>query len=91
MRKGPSMPPDFKGLWSIAWRVFLLGPIVVPLGFLVLTLAIASLVLPPFYCGIRVFSGDYFLAALVATGWLIWLRFASWVLKPVLENWRDDG
>ena len=66
-------------------------PIVVPLGFLELTLAIVSLLLPPFYSGMCVFSGDYFLAALVATGWLIWLRFASWVLKPVLEDWRDDG
>jgi hypothetical protein len=82
------MREDLRGLWSIAWRALVVGPVVVPLGYAVLVLVMASLVLPPLYAGICLCAGDYVLGGLVVAGWAVWLRFAPRLLKPVLENWR---
>jgi hypothetical protein len=58
---------------------------------LVLILAFASLLVPPAYALVAAYGGSYVVATLVALAWLLWLRVAPKLLKPVFENWRDDG
>ena len=91
MKPRPSMWEDLRGLWSVAWRALLLGPVVVPLGYLALILGVVSLVFPPAYCIVCLYTGDYLLGALAAIGWAVWLRVAPRFLRPMFENWRDDG
>lgn len=93
----PTAPPRhansavLRGIWAIAWRALLLGPIAIPLGYAVLIAWLASLVVPPIYAGICVYAGDYPLGALTAAVWVAWLRFAPRWVKSLFENCRDDG
>jgi len=86
-----SIRSDLKALWSVGWRMILLTPIVVPLGFAVLILAVASLFLPPLYAIICLFTGDYFLSFIALVLWALWLRFGRMILRAVFEGFEHGS
>jgi hypothetical protein len=62
-----------------------------PLGYAALILAFLSLFLPPIYVIICFVEGDVLLGVAVGIAYAVWLRYGGRLLKPVLDNWRDDG
>jgi hypothetical protein len=73
-------------LWSVLWRVLFLGPILWPLGVLVLVVALASIVTPPVYVCLLGIEGHYYFASGLLLGWLLWLRFGFRLLGWLLQG-----
>jgi hypothetical protein len=79
---------DWKGLWSVLWRVLILAPVIWILGLVLLTLVLAGFVLPPFYAIIAFISGDGYYGMASLIGWLVLLRFGRPVLRWTLQGFE---
>ncbi len=74
-----------KGLWALLWRMVLLTPVAL-LGLVALVIVFGLYFLAPLFVVALLFTGRYFLAAIVLAVWILWLRFGAPVRRFVFEG-----
>lgn len=82
---------DWKGLWSVLWRVLILGPIVGLFGLVLLAVVIAAFTAPPAYAALAFLSGDWVLGIAALAAWSVALRFRRQILHWTLEGIQHAG
>ena len=74
-------------IWSLLWRIVVFGPVLMPLGMLVLAAAFVALLAPWGFAGILFLEGSYFLgAALLLVGAAsapFTVRLIGWLLRGI--------
>jgi hypothetical protein len=73
-------------LWSLFWWTLLIGPILMPIGLIVLIAVIVSILHPPIYTIFLFLDGRFFVGGLLLAAWLIWLRFGLRLLRWLLQG-----
>ncbi|MBE0545552.1 MAG: hypothetical protein IH623_29805 [Verrucomicrobia bacterium] len=76
---------DWRGLWSVLWRILILGPIVWILGLALLLLVLAAFVVPPIYAILALYTGDWLFGIVALAGWAVVLRFRRPLLRWTFE------
>ena len=86
MRSHTLTKNDWRGLWAVLWRFLLFGPILLPIGFVILVVAMAATVAPFAYAAVLMTSGHFLLGMLLAFLW----SAALWLARPVFD-WLFEG
>jgi hypothetical protein len=73
-------------LWSLLWRLLIIGPILMPFGLLLLIAVLASIIAPPVYVLCVSIEGHYIVGPVMFLVWLGWLRFGCRLLRWLLQG-----
>jgi hypothetical protein len=82
---------DWKGLWSVLWRVLILGPIVGIFGLALLVLVIGAFVALPIVAVVALSDGDWFPGIAALGAWLVVMRFRRPLLRWTFEGFEYTG
>lgn len=82
---------EWKGLWSVLWRVLIFGPIVGLFGLALLGLVIAAFAGLPLYAVLGFLAGDWLLSSAALIAWSVALRFHRPILRWALEGLEHAG
>ena len=80
-----------KAMWSLFWRMILLGPFVMVFGTLALAFLIGSFVIPPILAILWVVAGDYFWAGLAIGAWLLWLKYGGPLRRLACDGFKHES
>jgi hypothetical protein len=74
-------------LWSLLWRMLLFGPVLMPLGVVLLALGFVALFGPYFFGALMLLQERYALTMLMFSVAILWTplacRFLKWLLRGI--------
>ena len=82
---------EWNGLWAILWRLVLFGPILLPLGFGLLMIALGLLAGPPIYAARAIANGQWLMGLTIAAVWCCTLRLTRGLLRRLFEGIEYSG
>jgi hypothetical protein len=78
-------------LWSLLWRLLILGPVLMTIGLCLLVGMIASMIAPPVYAISLVVGGDFLLGLAVLAGWVLWLPWGCRLWRWMMQGQEYAG